>query len=153
MLNILKAGRSVCRTLLSIAIIALGVFAILGTGGGGGGGGGGNIAPVANDTCAGTPPNTDLTGNLNSNVSDPDSPVLNFTLVGQATKGFVTVDVTGAFTYDPNTGALGMDSFTYTVDDLSGGQDSATVTVLIGGAVRIMPLGDSITSGGNRRTK
>ena len=132
-----------------IAIILAGLLTVVGSGGGGGSSGGGtnnNTAPVASDTCASTPLDTPLIGDLNSSVTDPDSPVLNFTPVMQGVKGMAAVDVTGAFTYTPDAGARGADSFVYQVDDLEGGSDTATVSVIIGNT-RIMPLGDSITTG------
>ncbi len=105
-----------------------------------------NTAPVASAACDNTLLNTLLNGDLKSSVFDPDSPVLNFTLVMQGVKGVATVDVTGAFTYSPFFNERGTDSFTYEVDDLSGGTDTGVVTVIIGDT-RIMPLGDSITTG------
>jgi len=60
--------------------------------------------------------------------------------------GAAIVNLDGTFTYTPNNGARGIDTFTYRVDDLEGGVDTETVTIIIGDT-RIMPLGDSITLG------
>ena len=134
---------------LCIAMILVGLLTVVGSGGGGGSSGSGssNTAPVASAACDNTPLNMDLNGDLNASVIDPDSPILSFSLASLPTtsKGTAMIDPTGVFTYSPNLNARGVDSFGYVVDDLSGGQDMATVTVIIGDT-RIMPLGDSITT-------
>lgn len=124
----------------------------------GGGGGTANTAPVniainapntpptAASVCDNTALNTAFNGDLSTSVSDPDSPTLAFSLDVQASKGTAVVNPDGSFTYTPNAGARGLDSFTYLVDDLEGGTDTDTVTLIVGDT-RIMPLGDSITLG------
>ena len=52
-----------------------------------------------------------------SNDSDADSPSLTATLVTQASNGVVSLSPDGSFTYTPNVGFLGSDSFTYEADD------------------------------------
>ena len=56
------------------------------------------------------------------------------------TKGTVTCNANGSFTYDPNgkfeslgVGETATDSFNYTVSDGQGGADTATVTITIHG--------------------
>ncbi|MEA1617393.1 DUF5801 repeats-in-toxin domain-containing protein, partial [Erythrobacter sp. T5W1-R] len=50
----------------------------------------------------------------------------------QATQGTVTYDpATGLFTYTPNAGAFGTDSFTYTIIDRDGDVSTATVRIML----------------------
>jgi hypothetical protein len=63
--------------------------------------------------------------------SDLDGDTLTYAIAGQPTKGFVTLASNGAFTYVPNTGASGADSFTYTVNDGKSVSTVATVAVTI----------------------
>lgn len=136
------------------------LLALVGCGGGGSGGtndipsspsntapAAPNVPPTASSVCDNTPLNTAYNGNLSDSVVDPDSATLVFSLDTQATKGTAAVNPDGTFTYTPNDArARGLDSFTYLVDDLAGGTDTETVTLIIGDT-RIMPLGDSLTSG------
>jgi len=110
-------------------------------------------APVANNACTSTPVGTSVNGTLtatdNATPAQPDT----FTLVSDPAigpyKGQVSLNQnTGAFTYIPfNSSYVGMDKFKFQVTDTFGGTSTAIVTVLVNGAVRIMPLGDSITQG------
>jgi len=80
---------------------------------------------VAED--AGATPLAVLTGD-----TDPDGDALEIVDTIDGAKG--TVAITGGgtgLTYDPATNADGADTFTYTIDDGNGGQDTATVSVTI----------------------
>ena len=64
-------------------------------------------------------------------TTDIDSAALTFSLVDTTdAHGTVTVTdaTTGAYSYTPDAGYVGADSFTYTISDGFGGTDSATVT-------------------------
>jgi len=75
-----------------------------------------NHPPVAYDTSYAIALGATLHGTLKG--TDPDSPMLYFRRVTNTTKGNVTIDsVTGNFTFTPNPGALGVDSFSYQVSD------------------------------------
>ena len=90
---------------------------------------------------------TGITGSVATAVSNPQNRTLNFTLTTPATRGTVNLASNGAFTYtstDKNRGFS--DSFRYSVSDGQGGTAQATYEVVYGKA-RIMPLGDSITTG------
>jgi hypothetical protein len=134
-----------CRTGSLLALL-LGCAILAGCGGGGGGGGG----PTASNVCHSTPPGQTLNGTLPGNGNR-----LTYAAGSLApAKGRVTIDVAGNFSYVPETGlpsgdgrARGMDSFSYRATDENGAQTEGVVTVLINGSVRIMPLGDSITTG------
>jgi lysophospholipase L1-like esterase len=114
-------------------------------GGGNGGGGGGSQAPQAGKVCVSTPVNTVKNGTLPA--SDPDGQALSFDILDQPNKGSLVADANGNYTYTPATGVRGMDHFTFRARDTSGLEAIGTLTVLIDGAMRVMPLGDSITEG------
>ncbi|MEL6334903.1 MAG: Ig-like domain-containing protein, partial [Cyanobacteria bacterium J06626_26] len=71
-----------------------------------------------------------FTGNVTANDSDPDGDNLTATIVNETGNGAVTFD-NGDFTYTPNDGFSGTDSFTYEVDDGNGGTAQATVTLTV----------------------
>lgn len=120
-------------------------FAITACGGGGGGNGSsGNQAPVATAACAFTPADTPLTGRLNA--TDPNNDAITFSITQQGTLGRAETDVAGNYRYTPNSGVRGRDSFVFRATDSAGNQATATVSMIVG-HTRIMPLGDSITSG------
>ncbi|MGK7940264.1 MAG: Ig-like domain-containing protein [Crocosphaera sp.] len=64
-----------------------------------------------------------------ANDTHPDGEPLTAELDQQAQFGMVTVNEDGSFTYMPNTGFLGVDTFQYTAFDLDRDFDSATVTI------------------------
>jgi hypothetical protein len=118
-----------------------------------------NQAPVASNACLNTPRGMETSGFVS--VTDEGGP-LTYELLSDGSKGNVILDeATGQFTYTPcsaqgipctpaapGAGFVGMDKFTFrAIDQFSQPSATAAVTVLIDGAVRIMPLGDSITSG------
>lgn len=91
-----------------------------------------NTAPVAvNDSFTGDQ-DTNITGNVLGNDSDPDGDALSVMAetVG-TTNGSVTIAANGDFTYTPNTGYTGSDSFTYTLLDGNGGSDTANVSLTL----------------------
>ncbi len=106
-----------------------------------------NALPTATDDDFTTIVGTQVTGNVitadngNGVDSDPDTDPLTVTEVnGTAITSGGTITLPsgatlvmnsdGSFTYDDN-GATGPDSFTYTIDDGSGGTDTATVTITV----------------------
>ena len=109
-----------------------------------------NQPPEANNACVSTPVNTPVSGALSA--TDPEGQSVTYALGAQGGKGTVNIDVNGNYSYTPNSSSFrGMDKFTYEVTDSLNQSSTGTVTVLIDsvtpGRVRIMPLGDSITSG------
>ncbi|MBF0148489.1 MAG: cadherin-like domain-containing protein [Magnetococcales bacterium] len=64
-------------------------------------------------------------------VADPDGGPTSYQIITQPTQGIlaITDPTTGAYTYTPNTGVHGTDSFTYKIND--GLSDSAPITVAI----------------------
>ncbi|MCC4214765.1 Ig-like domain-containing protein, partial [Leeuwenhoekiella parthenopeia] len=76
-----------------------------------------NAAPVANDDTAITETGVPVDGNVLVNDFDPDGDAITVTGNSQPANGTVTVNPDGSFTYTPEPGFVGEDSFTYTVCD------------------------------------
>src|SRR5439155_819065 len=69
--------------------------------------------------------------------SDPDGDALTFSVSTGPSEGQVTMDADGAFTYTPDAGATGSDTFTYAASDGRGGTATATTTV------HVLPTGSA----------
>ncbi len=96
----------------------------------------GNIT-VANDDVFTTTPEIDLSGNVLANDFDPegDTQTVNTTPVTNVSNGTLTLNADGTFTYVPNAGYTGTDTFTYEICDNGTPQacDQASVLITIGG--------------------
>lgn len=90
-----------------------------------------NHAPVAQNGSLSTPQGTTGSGVLVATDSDGDA--LTYTLATQPSKGtaVITNTATGSYTYTPNSGVTGTDSFTFQVRDPGNLTSSATVAVTI----------------------
>ena len=91
-----------------------------------------NFAPIANDDAAVTIFEGEVatTGDVLANDTDADGDAL--TIVSAiAPNGSVTVNADGTLSYTPNSGFIGDDVITYTVDDGRGARDSAVVIVTV----------------------
>jgi hypothetical protein len=89
-----------------------------------------NDGPDAvNDLAVTAEDNAVTTGNVLANDSDLEGDALSIDGFTQAPNGTVADNEDGTFTYTPNAGFSGTDSFTYTISDGQGGTDTATVTV------------------------
>lgn len=91
----------------------------------------GNRPPVAVKDNFETKFNTALTGNVLHNDSDPDGDELTVLTNTHPANGTVTMHPNGNFTYTPNHGFIGEDSFRYTVIDGNGGYDQADVHITV----------------------
>lgn len=89
-----------------------------------------NTPPTASNYSASTPVDTQAKADLSSSASDPDGDSLTYSVASQPANGTATMWGT-YFTYTPNSGFTGTDSFTYKVDDGFGGTATATVTVTV----------------------
>ncbi|WP_157897860.1 Ig-like domain-containing protein [Mycolicibacterium rutilum] len=89
-----------------------------------------NDAPVANDDAFTTNEDTQLSGNVLVNDTDPDRNSLGAVLVSGPSHGTLTLNADGTFTYTPNANYSGTDSFTYTAGDGSL-SDEAVVTISV----------------------
>ncbi|MBX0305767.1 Ig-like domain-containing protein [Haloarcula salinisoli] len=110
-----------------------------GTSGSGGGGGGGgaepNDPPNATDDAYTAVENTTLTvaadGGVLDDDTDPDGDALSVTVESGPTNGTLALAENGSFEYTPEPGFAGTDSFSYEVRDSEGGDDTATVTIMM----------------------
>lgn len=87
-------------------------------------------APIARDDAA-TANGRRVTIDVLTNDSDPDGDTLSVTQVSTPSNGAVTINPDFTVTYNPALGYEGSDSFTYTVDDGTGGTDTATVSLTV----------------------
>jgi len=93
-----------------------------------------NDDPTAVGDVGTTPQDTPLTvpaPGLLDNDTDPDTDPLSVTGATDPSNGSVTVSPDGGFTYTPNRGYVGPDSFDYTISDGNGGTDTATVLIVV----------------------
>ncbi|WP_273005175.1 Ig-like domain-containing protein, partial [Leeuwenhoekiella blandensis] len=90
-----------------------------------------NEPPVANDDTVITESGVPATGNVLVNDFDPDGDTITVTGNTQPTNGSVTVNPDGTFTYTPELGFTGEDSFEYTVCDDGAPSQCTTGTVTI----------------------
>tara|TARA_R110000787_G_scaffold280905_1_gene391910 strand:+ start:16700 stop:19708 length:3009 start_codon:yes stop_codon:yes gene_type:complete len=97
-----------------------------------------NLQPVAQDDVFTTPFQTAITRNVLTNNGngvdfDPESTALlvETTPVVAPANGTVSIATDGSFTYTPNAGFYGTDSFRYRISDATGLTDTATVTITV----------------------
>lgn len=90
-----------------------------------------NSAPVAAADSAATRENTPVTFAVLANDSDPDGDKIRVTSLGAPKSGKAVSRRDGKLTYKPNKGFVGIDTFTYTVDDGKGHTATGKVTVTV----------------------
>ncbi|MFC4067194.1 Ig-like domain-containing protein [Actinoplanes subglobosus] len=88
-----------------------------------------NSRPTAPAANAVTSHNDPVTIDVAALVSDPDDTVLTVTLASVPGHGTAVAGADGKITYLPSVGWTGTDTFSYQVDDGSGGVRTATITV------------------------
>jgi VCBS repeat-containing protein len=88
-----------------------------------------NRPPNANNDAFTTPHNTAVSGNVLANDSEPDGDMLIASLDTSPAHGNVALNFDGSFSYLPNGGFVGADSFTYKASDGLGGFDLAKVEI------------------------
>ncbi len=95
----------------------------------------GNNPPVANPDLGTTEVNTPISGSLigNDNDIDGDNLVINTTPTSNPTNGTVSINPDGTYTYTPDNGFTGTDSFMYEVCDDGNPSlcDQTTVTITV----------------------
>ncbi|MHB0878991.1 MAG: Ig-like domain-containing protein, partial [Anaerolineae bacterium] len=98
-----------------------------------------NVAPQAIDGSLACTVATIAAATLTAGDADGDA--LTYSIVGNGSKGTATITDagSGAYTYVPNAGASGNDSFTFKVSDGVADSNVATVTVAIGEWVVYVP--------------
>lgn len=94
-----------------------------------------NTAPAASNISISTAQDTAKSGQLPA-ASDIDGDAITYSLGTPAAKGTATVSGTGAYTYTPNAGYNGADSFGFTISDGKGGSNSYTVSVTVTATVQ-----------------
>lgn len=91
-----------------------------------------NQDPDADDDTGSGDEDTDITGNVLTNDSDPDAgDTLTVIDNTDPSNGTVIIDANGDYIYTPDDDFFGDDSFTYTVSDGNGGTDTATVNLTV----------------------
>ncbi|WP_425004344.1 Ig-like domain-containing protein [Mycolicibacterium sp. S3B2] len=90
-----------------------------------------NDIPVAVNNSYTTNENTQLTGNVLTNDTDADGNTLTATLVTGPTRGTLTLNSDGSFTYTPTTNYHGTDVFTYKANDGIANSTTAVVTITV----------------------
>ncbi len=88
-----------------------------------------------------------INNSISENVLTNDSGAsLSVTSNTNPSNGAVTFQATGGFTYTPNTGYSGNDTFTYTITDTTGNTDTATVTIDIINPDAVNAVNDSYSA-------
>jgi hypothetical protein len=88
-----------------------------------------NVLPVSNNLFVDAEQNSNTMGVLNATDDDGDG--LIYSLVGNPSHGKVMVNSNGTYTYTPNTGYYGNDSFSYIANDGYGNSNVATVNIMV----------------------
>lgn len=105
---------------------------------------GGNTAPVANASSIQVGFNTTFFGGLSG--SDADGDPLTFSTGSiAALHGSVGINSDGTFTYTPNTGYTGSDSFSFNVNDGTVNSADALVSVTVGAVTNHVPIAAPVT--------
>jgi hypothetical protein len=104
-----------------------------------------NLPPVANADVYTTPQDTLLAvaaPGVLSNDSDPEGHALTVTVTSQPANGALAKNPNGSFSYVPNAGFIGTDTYTYTVSDglLTSNQTSVSITVTRSAAGQAVPV-------------
>lgn len=104
----------------------------------------GNAAPIADATSIQVGLNTTFLGGLSG--SDADGDPLTFSTGSVAAQhGSVGINSNGSFTYTPNTGYTGNDSFSFKVNDGTVNSADALVSVTVGGTANHPPVAAPVT--------
>ena len=90
-----------------------------------------NDAPVAQDDAVTTNEDTPATFEVLANDSDVEGDSLTISDNTTPGQGSITLSPDGTFTYTPSPDFFGTDSFSYTISDGHGGNDSAVITLTI----------------------
>ena len=76
-----------------------------------------NIAPIAEDDSFVLQEDTEFSGDVGTNDSDPNGDTLSFAILTNPTNGSVVLNSDGTFTYTANENFNGIDGFSYTASD------------------------------------
>jgi len=113
-----------------------------------------NDAPVANTDSYTTNMNTALivpaaTGVLNNDTDIDGDPLTVFTIITGPANGSLILNADGSFTYTPNMGYSGPDSFSYQASDGTANSNTATVNLTVNAGMTFLgtPGDDNLTGG------
>lgn len=90
-----------------------------------------NNSPVAEKDFNATVKDVSVSGNVGTNDTDADGDQLTFSLKKSALNGVVALASDGSYTYTPNAGFTGTDTFCYQVEDCDGGVDVVEVCIVV----------------------
>lgn len=90
-----------------------------------------NGAPLAVDDAGTTNEDTPVTIDVLANDSDPDGDPLTAVKVTDPADGILTLNADGSFSYAPNAGFTGSDTFTYVASDGTADSNVAKVTITV----------------------
>lgn len=90
-----------------------------------------NDTPTAVDDSTSTNEDTAVTVDVLANDSDPDGDALNVSSVDNEANGSAQINSDNTVTFTPSADFNGTGSFTYTLSDGNGGEDTATVAVTV----------------------
>ncbi|MEA3226269.1 MAG: Ig-like domain-containing protein, partial [Planctomycetota bacterium] len=90
-----------------------------------------NTLPVVEGESSTTHMGTLVNGTIQDNVSDPDGDPFTTALVTDAEHGTLTLNPDGTYSYEPDEGYVGPDSFTYAAADAQIGAEPVEATVTI----------------------
>ncbi|MGP4058383.1 Ig-like domain-containing protein [Mycobacterium sp. 4D054] len=109
-----------------------------------------NDAPVATGDTVTTNQNIAVSGNVLNNDTDVDNPktALTATVVTGPANGTLILNADGTFTYTPNTGYHGADSFTYRLNDGAADSNIAAVSITVMDNVAPAAVGVQTSNGG-----
>jgi gliding motility-associated-like protein len=94
-----------------------------------------NQAPTAKNDTVTTYACTPINIKIKNNDTDPEGGDLTVTIVTNPSNGTIAAQTDGSYTYTPNTGYTGSDSFTYTVKDPKNAvSNTATVVITVSSA-------------------
>lgn len=85
--------------------------------------------PVAQNKTIDVEQNKNTTSIFNATDADGDEQL--YSIIQKPANGFVTVNVNGSYTYTPNIGFVGNDSFTYKSNDVYGDSKVAKINVVV----------------------
>jgi phosphodiesterase/alkaline phosphatase D-like protein len=105
-----------------------------------------NTSPNAADDYASTLKNTLVNIDVLANDTDADSDLLSIDDVSDPNHGTAEIQPDDTVNYTPDTDYVGLDSFTYDINDGNGGTDSATVYVNVINAVTSVTLDGTVSS-------
>ena len=104
-----------------------------------------NPGPSAGNDSFSTSEDTAVSGSVAANDNDPDGDTVTFAQNTGPSNGSLSFASDGSFTYTPDADFFGTDSFTYTITDADGANDTATVTITINSvndAPTVTPIAD-----------